>query len=116
MKKMLLVGFLMFFLLSFFSCNSLNNPKNVTASKILNLRNGSYVKVVGTIESILLFEFYLFSDGTESISVEVTDAMWESIGMSPDTVRLPARFEIIGRVDKRPNEEAVITSIKIKAL
>ena len=117
MKKVFAVVLLAFFLLSFSACTSLNNPREAAVLDALKFRNGTAVKLTGEITSFLLFEYYLFSDGTDSISLEVNAETWETIGVAdPAELRFPARYEVVGKIDKRPNEEALVNVVRIRRL
>ena len=110
MKNILIIGFIIVSVLS--ACNTENNPRDATVSQARGFRDGTYVRISGTIESMISHEWYTFSDHSGSISVEIENEVWARAGMSPLTDEneedLPAKFEIVGEVDKERTQETII--------
>ncbi|MCL2219934.1 MAG: NirD/YgiW/YdeI family stress tolerance protein [Chitinispirillia bacterium] len=118
MKKSLLIGLVVIFALS--GCDGLLNSeddlRSVSVSGAKGLKDGVYVRISGSIDSFLLGEWYIFSDASGSIAVEIEDEVWVRAGVNPAGLEFPVRFEITGEVDKDRGQDAVIEVERIKKL
>ena len=115
MRK-IVFGLIMVLVLAGCPLGSESNPKDVNVSQVNGLRDGTYVRISGEIKEMLIEGFYLFSDNTGSISVEVDRDVWARAQINTITLTLPARFEIVGEVDKDRGEQAIIEVERIKKL
>ena len=114
MKRILLIGFVMSLALS--GCENIIynewNPKDTDVRGARDSRDGTYVRISGTIESRLgglNSEYYTFSDSSGTIVIEVEDGVWvRSIGVHPNSLELPASFEIVGEVEKDRGQNPII--------
>jgi len=117
MKKIFFAGLIIVLGLS--ACDLMNgefNPRNVSVSEAKNLRDGVYVRVTGDITRQLFHEWYVFTDNTGSITVEIENEVWARNGINPTTLVLPAAFEIVGEVDKERNQETIIEVERLRKL
>ena len=114
MKKILFIGVIMALALS--GCENIIynewNPKDTDVIGARGSRDGTYVRISGTIENRLggfNSEYYNFYDSTGTIVVEIDDDVWiRSIGVHPNSLQLPAPFEIVGEVDKDRGQNPMI--------
>ena len=117
-KGLFIISF--FMVLSLTSCedafNSESNPRDATVSQAIGFRDGTYVRISGTIESSTFREWYIFSDHTGSISVEIENEVWARSGINPATLVLPAQFEIVGEVDKEHGQATIIEVGRLRRL
>ena len=115
-KRLFIISF--FMVLSLTGCenvfNSERNPRDVTISQARNFRDGTYVRISGTIESSTFTKWYIFSDHTGSITVEIENEVWVRGGINSFNLVLPAQFEIIGEVEKERGQETVIEVERIR--
>ena len=116
MKKAFIVGFIVVLAFSGCETNSERNPQVSTVSQAKSLRDGTYVKITGTIDSSLFGEWYTFSDSSGSISVEIDNELWVRNGINPTSLVFPASFEIVGEVDKERQQETVIEVESLRKL
>jgi len=117
MKKVVLCAVVV--VVGLFSCgltNSERNPKNVSVAEAQNLRDGTYVRIRGAIDSALFGEWYRFSDNTGSIIIEIEDEVWARNGINPFILQLPAPFEIVGEVDREHSQNPIIEVERLKRL
>lgn len=101
---------------SLFGCNDDDNPKITTVADAVNFRDGAYVKITGTLDEMIVAEWYTFSDGTSSITVEIENEVWGRSGINPATLTLPAPFEITGEVEKDRGQPTVIEVERLRQL
>ena len=117
-KGLFIISF--FMILSLTGCedvfNSERNPRDATVSQARGFRDGTYVRISGTIESSISREWYIFSGHTGSISVEIENEEWARGGINPATIVLPARFEIVGEVDREGGQQTVIDVENLRRL
>lgn len=74
-----------------------------TVAQALKANDDTPVKITGSITQALGDEDYQFSDGTNTIVVEIDDRVWQGVDVTPnDTVT------IIGSLDKDAWEDATI--------
>lgn len=67
----------------------------VTAAEAAQLRDDTYVKVVGYITKSLGDEKYEFRDDSGTLIVEIDDEDWRGLEVTPDN-----KVELIGEIDK----------------
>ena len=82
--------------------HTMTNPGRTTVEQAKKLKDDAWVTIAGTIERYLGDEKYLFADHTGSIIIEIDYEVWLHNATNPATVipELPAKFEIVGEVDK----------------
>jgi len=116
MKNIFLIGLLVVFLFS--GCENLfnneYNPRNVSVAEAKNLRDGTYVKISGAIETTILKDLYILSDRTGTIIIEIEAEVWARAGIVNPSVMLPGSFEIVGEIEKEPFHEAIIELSRLK--
>ena len=110
MKRILFICPVLFLIFS--GCENLIynefNPKNASVAEAKGSRDGTHVRITGTIDSHLIGEWYTFSDNTGSITVEIENEIWARLGINPSSLQLPAPFEITGEVEKERNQNTII--------
>jgi uncharacterized protein (TIGR00156 family) len=97
-------------------CEELKDPVSVTVSQAKNQRDGTQVKLQGSITQFLGDEKYVFEDDTGTIVVEIDANVWYN-GLQLAVTELPeGKVEVTGEVEKDRDEEAMIDVRSIKRL
>ena len=112
-KTLFVIGFIV--VLSLTGCDNENNPTNATVSQAHSMRDGVYVRISGEIVSQLGREWYIFRDHTGEITVEIEDEVWFRNGLTPN-IALPARFEIVGEVDRESGQPTIIEVERLRRI
>ena len=98
---------------------SVRNPRTITAVEAESSREGMYVRITGNVSSILLFEYFVFTDETGRTTVEIGMDTWDDLGLDPNTMRYPIRMEIVGIIDRGPQDrhrETVVKALRVRVL
>lgn len=75
----------------------------ITVKAAKDLKDDSYVTLQGNVTKKVADEKYMFTDGTDSILIEVDDEDWRGINATPET-----KIQIQGEVDKHLMKEIEI--------
>ena len=97
MKRCIIIGFII--ASAFSACNSERNPLDTTIQGATTQRDGTYVRIIGTIESPTgIPDWYIFIDETGSINIEIEPSVWAGSPITPSD--LPKLVQIVGEVEK----------------
>ena len=116
MKKLKCIAALCFLMISPVLACSDKRPQDATVAQARGFKDDTLVRIQGTLESMIAHEWYIFSDRTGRISVEIETKVWIRAGINPTTLVLPAPFQIIAEVDKKRNQETTLEVERIRHL
>jgi len=120
MKKIYFTSLILCVFLTLIGCENLTDSdlKNVTVSEAKSLKDGTLVKLRGTLEHVY-GEMYQFSDSTGTITIEIEPVIWIINHINPASVHFPVYVEIEGDIEVDKNlwgTEREINVMRIRLL